>query len=167
MGDRTPSKSDKADPKSDPGGDSPVYAEPAVTKADAASFDAAPPDPDRLKAPDARDWHRTVRGVLKCLDRALSFVLRVPRYGTEELAEFTEMIAPAAEQFGPRAGWKFWALVALVGFGAFVAGKLAQRMVLVSDAAAADQAETDGGDPRESRARALGGEPIYPRDRAA
>lgn len=127
--------------------------QPAVDLADVAAFeaadaevpDAAGPETEPPPKPAKADYAKVVRGVLGALDRGLSFVLRVHREDPAEIEAFVEMITPAAQQYGPKLGARFWAIVAAVGFVAFVLGKIARRLELAQPPET--PAGPDGGDP--------------------
>lgn len=107
---------------------------------------AAPP----LETPT--DYRKAVAGILKALDRALSFALRVERSPASELAEFEEILLPAARAHGPKLGARFWSLVAIAGFLAFILGKLTQRLALT-----AAGSERNGAAPAGGERQAAGG----------
>lgn len=125
-------------PKRDNPDQPPELDAPAVAPEDVAAFEAADADvPDTAAAepeappkPAKADYAKVVRGVLGALDRGLSFVLRVHREDPAEIEAFVEMITPAAQQYGPKLGARFWAIIAGVGFLAFVLGKIARRVEL-------------------------------------
>lgn len=158
-----------------PAGEPAAYQDPAADQDAGPAFDDSPPE--TATAPvvqlDSRRTRQVVTGILKALDRALSFLLRVPMSTAEELSEFAEVIAPAAEQHGEKIGPRFWTLAAGVGFAGFLLGKLAQAAVARKRPEAAPDQDPDqdqelaprGNGATRTGPRKLGGNPIYPGER--